>query len=208
MRAAVPLLAAALAVAVPSASRAAACPRTTPEVTVSTPDVSVDVQDVRSVVDYTAFPWQTQNTMAPGWVINGLTVARPRSSYQVEALQGPGCYALTKVALTLAFDDPVKVYIADKYRPGSCQHETIYAHEMQHVDIFRRGRLIYAERFREIVGAAARGAAASDPASAQEAISAAVDTVMREFSSALGAAHGAIDTVENYRLTQARCPSW
>ncbi len=187
---------------------AAACPRVAPEVSVTTPDASVDVQDVRSVVDYTVFPWQTQNTMAPGWVINGLTVARPRAAFQVEGYEGSGCYALARVSLTLSFDDPIKVYVADKYVPGSCQHATILAHEMHHVDIFRRGRLIYAQRFREVVGQAARASAGLGKEAAQASVSAAVDDVMREFSAALGAAHGAIDTVENYRLTQARCPAW
>ncbi len=187
----------------------AQCPPSATRVLVDTPEVSVDVQDVRSVIDYTVLPWQTQSRMAPGWVMNGLTVAHTDGQFRIETLQGPGCFRVTRVDAVLTYKDPVKVYIADKYDPGSCPHETIRAHEMQHVDIFRRGRLIYAARMRERIGLAVPAAEATGTeAGAQATLKAVLDDVMREFNGALGAAHGAIDTAENYNAIKALCPRW
>jgi hypothetical protein len=187
----------------------AQCPPSAPRVAVDTPEVAVEVQDVRSVIDYTVLPWQTQNRMAPGWVMNGLTVAHTIGQFRIETLQGPGCFRISQVRALLSYQDPVKVYIADKYDPGSCPHETIRTHEMQHVDIFRRGRLIYAERLRQKLAAATPAAeAAGTDAGAQAALKSVLDDVMREFGGALGAAHGAIDTAENYNAIKALCPRW
>lgn len=207
-RAALPAVLSLLASLAP-AGALAQCPPSAPRVAVDTPEVAVDVQDVRSVIDYTVLPWQTQNRMAPGWVMNGLTVAHTIGQFRIETLQGPGCFRITQVRAVLSYQDPVKVYISDKYDPGSCPHETIRAHEMQHVDIFRRGRLIYAERLRGKLATATPAAEATgSDAGAEAVLKAVLDDVMREFGGALGAAHGAIDTAENYNAIKALCPRW
>jgi len=192
----------------PTPAAAGSCRASMPTVDVETPEVSVSSQDVRSVIDYTVFPWQTQNQLAPGWSINGLTVAKPVSTYRIESLTGSGCFSVTRVQVIFTYEDPVKVYVADKYAPGTCEHQVITAHEMQHVDIFRRGRQIYAERMRQVVWNAAVQSTGKSEAETNAALTDAVETVTREFNKALGTAHGAIDTVENYRVTQALCRNW
>jgi len=195
----------------PNPVRADACGSPPTEVTVEMPSASVKVDHVRDVAAYAAFGAAVgASTGGQGarWVINGLTKSSLSVGFTIEGRAARGCFAPTRVRVTLGVGDPVQVLITDKYAPGTCAYQAILEHEMQHVDILRRGRVIYAERFKQRVIEAAAMGPFPDMAAAQARISGMIDVVSDEMKRALGAANGSIDTAESYLANQARCPSW
>jgi len=190
------------------------CPLAETEVVVTTPAAAVEVIPVPSVKDYAHFPGTKVASMAPGWVINGLTVVTPSVGYRMQGWRLPGCYGLGRVEITLAYASPMRVYVSDKYREGSCAAEAIEAHEMQHVEIYRRGQEAFAPHFKEKVASAVREAAmtaARSPngeAILKAAVEDALDEARGEMMRRIGAANARMDTVENYKLTQAQCDRW
>jgi hypothetical protein len=188
-----------------------ACGSPRPVVTVDMPSATVKVEHVRDVAAYTAFGMSagaSSGEQGSRWVINGLTVSALSIGMSFEGLSGRGCFAPTKIHVTLGVGDPVKVYIADKYAPGTCPYNAILEHEMQHVEILRSGRIIYAERFRSRIADAAAMGPFSDIDSAKARISGMMDVVRDEMKRALTAAHATIDTAESYMANQSRCPGW
>lgn len=196
--------------AAPAAARADACGTPETAVTVDMPSADVRVERVADVAAHTAFGAGAGATSSGGarWVINGLTKSSYRVGYQVEGLAGPGCFAPTAVRITIGVGNPVQVLITDKYAPGTCQYGAILDHEMQHVDILRRGRIIYADRFKEFVGYASRNGPFRDIGQANERIGGMVDVVRDEMVHAIAASNASIDTAESYLANQARCPAW
>lgn len=180
-----------------------------PEVNVSLPSASISVRQVRDVGSFAAFGSGGQAAEGGGrWVVNGLTRSTRQVSYRVQGLMGGGCFAPVRIEIMLGVADPVEVLISDKYAPGTCQYQAILEHEMQHVDILRRGRQIYAERYRSMLGTGAVQGPYPDEASAQSRIAGLVDVVNDEMTRALAQANASIDTAQSYLANQARCPSW
>lgn len=185
------------------------CRPTPPQVNVSLPSAGVRVTQVRDVGSHAPFAAGADATTSGGrWVVNGLTKSVRQVSYQIAGVSGNGCYAPTRVEIVLGVGDPVEVLIADRYAPGTCQYQAVLEHEMQHVDILRRGRQIYGERYRAMVMGAALQGPFPDERSAQSRIAGMIDVVGDEMTRALYQANASIDTAESYLANQARCPSW
>jgi hypothetical protein len=191
------------------AARADGCPTAPPVIEVNLPTAGVEVTRVRDVGAFAPFAAGASSEGGGGkWVINGLTKSAITMQFGIEAMKGSRCFGMTKIRITIGVGDPVKVLVADKYEPGTCQYNAILEHEMQHVDILRRGRILYAERFRQFAGIAASQGPFQDMAQAQERVGGMMDVVSDELKRALTVAHATIDTAESYLANQARCTGW
>ncbi len=154
-----------------------------------------------------------------GWEPVGLTTADTQFRLRAEVIarsidRRRYCVHLESVDAVLGYDD-LRVYVARRYRPGSCAHANVLDHENRHVSIFRTTLEQYAPRLRRLlVDSAARLGpviSLSPNDGARHLQSALQDTAMplfEDMTRALSAAHAKLDTPENYAREQARCNDW
>ncbi|WP_114947565.1 hypothetical protein [Microvirga calopogonii] len=182
------------------------------QVSVQTPEPQIVLSSTPDVAAAASAPHQLQ-TLA-GWHINGLAQARPSYDLKLQGEVTRDCYRPRAVAVTLGFKEPIQVFIASKYRPGTCEYENIRLHEMQHVRIYRNSIMVYAGRLQFDINNAVASLTPQQLSSAQaqqlsfdrivEATARVFDQMMEQ-SRRLNAS---LDTVENYRYEQARCRNW
>ena len=113
----------------------------------------------------------------------------------------------------------INVFIPSEYVPPSCEYRQILAHEEEHVRILEE---TYRE-FREVLTRILRadGSAtfestaplradsqASAKAQIQGELQRRLDDFMDDFKDTLEKRQATIDTEENYRAIQSRCPGW
>lgn len=124
------------------------------------------------------------------------------------------CAYVNKAHFKLGFDH-VDVFIAQQFRPGTCQYANLIEHERQHVAIART----MLERHRPAIDSALAAevrrvgpVSAGDRKSAGDAIgqrlSQAFKLEWKKFEAAHSGAQAAIDTKESYRALEALCPRW
>lgn len=192
-------------------------PRT--EVEVRTPNLDVALNAVPEPVAYAPFPKAMETSLGPGWTINGLTVVRPLVKTQIftaDAKAGGGsCVWVTKAVVNFGFFEPAGVYVSNKYKPGSCEFETIRGHENQHVGIHLNTRTKHVPLMRARVEQALAKimpVKASDPSAAlrtiQAAMSEAVDDGIRAFQVETGQLNGMLDSTDSYLKLQSQCSNW
>lgn len=210
---------AALLAAAP-ARAADACPvAPRADVEVRTPTLDVAMNAVPEPVAYAPFPKAMETSLGPGWTINGLTVVRPLVKTQIftaDAKAGAQtCVWVTKAVVNFGFFEPAGVYISNKYKPGSCEFETIRGHENQHVGIHLNTRSKHVPMMREKVAdalAKIMPVKASDPSEAlrkiQAAMSEAVDDSIRDFQVETGQLNGMLDSTDSYLKLQSKCSNW
>ena len=135
--------------------------------------------------------------------INALPMARGRF-----------CGYLETVNATVGYDQ-LTVYVARKYRPGSCQYASIMEHEKTHVLVFRRLLDQYAPRIERRLTTAAHRMPPVDAASPKDAarrlkdkLRREVQPLFRELNRELDRANARLDTPQNYKNEQARCADW
>lgn len=131
-----------------------------------------------------------------------------------ELKSGKVCAALRTVDATFGYAE-ITVFIARKYKKGSCQYRTVLQHENTHVAIHRKYLTKYADRMRRRLTTTANKAGVIFAPSVRQAketfrkrLEKAIDQMTEEFSRELDAANARIDTPENYRRENKRCPSW
>jgi hypothetical protein len=124
------------------------------------------------------------------------------------------CVSLQGVKLEYGFKKTA-VLIDKHYRPGSCEYGVIYKHEFQHVHIMNsKGRSYYPWIKSEMAKRVAliRQRLAKRPRRAQRKMASQVKKVaqglVKQMNRSLSAAHGIIDTPQNYRRTQELCSNW
>lgn len=130
------------------------------------------------------------------------------------AAKGRYCGHLESVEATIGYEK-LTVYVARKYRPGSCHYRSIMDHEQLHVSIFRNTLAQFSPRVERRLR---RAAAAMRPIVSSSADQAAnrmqrklqneIKPLFREMNRVLDAANAKLDTPENYRREQARCNGW
>jgi hypothetical protein len=182
------------------------------QVSVQTPEPQVVLSSTPNVAAVAASAQQLRSPA--GWHINGLAQARPTYDLRLQGEVMQDCYRPKTVAVTLGFKEPIQVFIASKYRPGTCEYEAIRQHEMQHVRIYRNSISNYAGRLQFDIKNAVASLSPQQLISAQaqqlsfnkvvEATARVFDQMMEE-SRRLNAS---LDTAENYRYEQARCSNW
>lgn len=154
-----------------------------------------------------------------GWTPVGLTLTELKYQMRVsvEALKlssGSYCARLTAVDAKLGYDK-FDVFIARKFRPGSCAYQSIKEHELTHVSVFKSGLSEFYPRMRHRLDRAAGGIGAirvSNPNAAakrlQRRLRDAIDPLFKEMNRTLDRRNGLLDTPDRYRSEQARCSDW
>lgn len=154
-----------------------------------------------------------------GWTPVGLTLTELKYQMRVsiEALKlGPGSYCarLTSVDAKLGYDK-FDVFIARKFRPGSCAFQSIKEHELTHVSVFKSGLNEFFPRMRHRLNRATNAVGAikvSNPNVAakrlQRRLRDTIDPLFKEMNRTLDRRNGLLDTPDRYRLEQARCSDW
>ena len=153
------------------------------------------------------------------WQPIGLTLTEHQFSMQIKvrAKQIAGnrfCGQLSGVDAQLGYDK-LEVYIARKYRPGSCHYRSILDHENRHVAVFRDALVKYAPRIKHRLK---RFAASLSPVVATSANQAAkilrqklqreLKPLIREMGREMDFRNAKLDSPQNYRREQARCSQW
>ncbi|MBF0182857.1 MAG: hypothetical protein HQM06_00505 [Magnetococcales bacterium] len=126
------------------------------------------------------------------------------------------CLYLRSLTLELSYPE-LKVYIANAYRPGSCEYQAIYRHEMEHVRILKRHHELYVPHLRERLQAmvyrqeAERLSASQMEQKKQEVLQRLDQEIQRELHRLDGrqkAAQAEIDTPRSYAKVRAECRHW
>jgi hypothetical protein len=162
---------------------------------------------------------RSRSRVGAGWVPIGLTLTelRLQMNIRVNAMpdgRGRFCASLDSVNASIGYDK-LMVYVARKYRRGSCQYNSIVGHERGHVAIFRDTLDRYRPR---IEGRLRRTAARLGTISVrtpkqgasrmQRSLEREMEPLFREINRALDRANSRLDTPQNYQREQANCPSW
>lgn len=153
------------------------------------------------------------------WSPVGLTLTERQFTMRVQvrarrAAKGRFCGDLTKVAARIGYDK-LNVYVARKYRPGSCHYRSVLDHENKHVAVFRNTLVKYAprieRRIRRLASRMAPVAARSADQTAkifQDKLQRNLKPLFREMDREIDFRNGKLDTPQNYRQEQARCSGW
>ncbi|MSO93994.1 MAG: hypothetical protein EXQ86_11425 [Rhodospirillales bacterium] len=214
------LLALALALAAPAAAHAAECPgdKAQAEVRFSTHTGKVVLHNEYDR-DQIRRMHEQQRTMAKGWHPIGLTRGEIKLTINVNVRsyaigKNKFCSRLTTVETKVGHED-LHVYIASRYRPGTCQHQSILAHEQLHVRAFEDAIRKHAPRMEGHLRNVARGipplVSASPESGAErfkERMQKELQPFFRDMNRDIDAVNATIDSEENYRREQTQCPSW
>ncbi|CCQ73619.1 hypothetical protein [Magnetospira sp. QH-2] len=124
------------------------------------------------------------------------------------------CVSLSRVDLHLGFKD-FEVYIARKYRPGSCAYRVTKEHELTHVALYRRELADSLAAFKaRVIDAAMREPVVwtSDINATTQAmlnrLSRRLQADLRRLEDNMDRANSAIDTPEAYRQEHNKCRDW
>lgn len=156
-----------------------------------------------------------------GGAVFGLTAGRVSAGLEVHALMekrrdGIYCGWPARVIASVAYDGPIAVHVAREHPKGSCQHDAILRHEMEHVAVFREALGDYEKRLRRALERAlAEGrfpVMGRDRAAVQAEVNRPFETAFKravaEAASARDQRNARLDTPENYRRTRNLCRSW
>ncbi|MBF0162061.1 MAG: hypothetical protein HQL88_07210 [Magnetococcales bacterium] len=124
------------------------------------------------------------------------------------------CLYLKTLTMVLAYPNTT-VYIDNAYRPGSCEYQAIYQHEMEHVRILNTHQTRFLPTWRSRLQALARDVRpllSDNPQQTQQEVLQKLDQVVKKEIERLDkfqkAEQGAIDTPRNYAKVRASCQAW
>lgn len=153
------------------------------------------------------------------WIPVGLTLTE--ISYQIdlkiEAFQLPNgrvCARLSHVDAEMGYDK-ISVFIARRFRPGTCEYQSIVDHENNHVAVFQQALDTYYPRVQRRLTRATTTIgpgvfiSSSDAAEyLRKRLSASITPLYNEMSRTVKRNNARLDTPERYRSEQARCNGW
>lgn len=153
------------------------------------------------------------------WIPVGLTVTeiRYQVDIKIEAYQLPNsqvCARLSSVEAQIGYDK-INVFIARRFRPGTCAYQSITDHENTHVTVFRQALGDYYPRIHRRLARATETLKPTiyrTPSQAadylRKRLSAAIKPLYAEMGRTLKRNNARLDTPERYRSEQARCKDW
>ena len=153
-----------------------------------------------------------------GWHTVGLTTANLTFTIRISvsaARNASGyCGWITAVDSTLGFD-AIDVFVASRYRPGSCQFLTVKRHEDRHVGVFRSTLDRHAADFRSELRRVATSLGPVQKSNADQVadylkgqLTRRMRPVFKRIDSDIDRANASIDTRETYERDMARCTKW
>jgi hypothetical protein len=162
---------------------------------------------------------KTTRSLEQNWWPVGFTVANKHFNLKSQAkIVDLGnnffCGVLSEVTAKLEFPR-IDVYVSSEFRPGSCPYRETLNHENIHVSIFRDTLKHFSGVLRNEIEHAVRESSAVTASSAQivvdelqRRIKERVDPQIQLMERQHREANAAIDTKENYRREQMKCPLW
>lgn len=136
-------------------------------------------------------------------------------SYEVGGIQSRKnrfCVVLNNLTLKTGYDQ-FRVYIARRYKPGSCRYRTTLDHENTHVRISQSTLRKYIPRFRQQLRQLSKRYSPIEATSIKSALRQIKSGIRRGFEPVvekmhreIKQAHSRIDTPENYLREQKLCP--
>lgn len=173
-----------------------------------------DTAGIRTVVNelrgYVAGPWH----LPLGLTVADLAMRFETQFYYGEAQTVGHCAALAEAKVIVGYPE-ITVYISSDYPEGSCEHDTILAHEQEHVAINRAVLQAYQGEFEEALRRVLRAKKAIYTLRKEEARSAYIlelrrqlEPVAAEMVAERNQKNGAIDTQDNYRRILSQCSNW
>ncbi|SCA54936.1 exported hypothetical protein [Candidatus Terasakiella magnetica] len=157
--------------------------------------------------------------LGPMWTPTGLTVADEnyhlKTGTKIYQLgRGRYCAILQSANLFIGFKK-IDVYISNKYRQGSCEHNSILNHENVHVQIFRdtlykhtSGIERAIRRKAPRIGPVYLRSADAAANKLQKLLDAQIRPLFKRMSADISRKNARIDTKANYRREQAMCQDW
>lgn len=197
------------------AASAAACPpvpATPVTVDLSLPEPTVITDSPRAAIS--DISRQTgANPLAPGLLLNGLTVYHLETRHRIEVSQYTDrrdCFRPSRI--TAAVDvKRLDVYIAGELDPGSCQFGVTMEHEMKHVAVLNEG----ARRLKVEIETALKDESVFQPILSPDinialerystALNTIIDDIRQSVSQEMLRKNRLLDTPEAYRADDARC---
>ena len=148
-----------------------------------------------------------EHELNTGYQIGGVSHGRGRSCcVWVDSLQVDFSY------------HKMDVYVSSQYAEGSCPYQVVLDHENQHVAINQRVFAKYLDWMRRALAAdrsiptKANPLSVASMAQGKSAVSARVNRLLNpiyaKFKREVMVENGKIDTIENYKRTQAKCKNW
>lgn len=152
----------------------------------------------------------------------GLTIAEQsiRTDYQIAGShRGKGPYCVWADSLNVEFCyTKMDVYVSSQYAEGSCPYQVILEHENQHVAINQRVLQKYFDLIQQALKKDRSIPTKANPMivptleRGKTAIAARVDHVVtplyKRFIKEVASENAKIDTLANYKRTQAKCKEW
>ena len=174
----------------------------------------LDTAGIRGIVNgvqgYVAGPWH----LPIGLTLAEFDTRFETSFYFREAQPFGYCVALAEAKVSLGYED-VTVYVSSEYPEGSCEYDTILAHEQEHVRINREILKTYKPKLQQAFARVLRSKKVMFARRKDEARSAYLlelrhqfKQVVTEMLNARNLKNGAIDTQDNYRRLMAQCDGW
>lgn len=124
------------------------------------------------------------------------------------------CVSLSKVKAHLGFKD-FEVYVARRYKPGTCAYRVTKAHEMTHVSLYRRELGDAVGPFKTALAEAAARIPviwSRDPQAATgkmlRDLDRAIQPVLKRMNREMEISNGRIDTKEAYAREHRKCRDW
>jgi len=173
-----------------------------------------DTPGMRSIVSqlqgYVAGPWH----LPLGLTVADLAMRFETRFYYSEAPTVGHCAALAEAKVIVGYPE-ITVYISSDYAEGSCEYDTILAHENEHVAINRAVLQAHQGAFEEALRRVLRAKKAIYTLRKEEARSAYILELQRqlrpvaaEMVADRNLKNGAIDTRDNYLRLMSRCSNW
>lgn len=170
--------------------------------------------DDRARADIRTISRQTGSSpLAPGLLLNGLTVYHLETRHRIEVSQLPrqtNCFQPSRITASVDVKR-LDVYIADELDASSCQYRVTMAHELKHVAVLREG----ASKLKRGIETALNATPIFNPITAPDinvalnrystALNTMIDDIRQSVSQEMIRKNRLLDTPEAYRADDARC---
>ncbi|MCB9958034.1 MAG: hypothetical protein H6843_05395 [Rhodospirillaceae bacterium] len=204
--------------AVPGAAWAQVCPQILPDITLDVQQVPITLDNSVTQAELAAQAGTAIATVGHHATALGLTTARLAYGYSFNVVMsedsGRVCGMPRDITIRVGYDQML-VHILERYRPGSCQYEAVLEHEQEHVRINYDTLQRYLPAIEEAVRRAVsnqfpvRGTSTDDVQRlAGTILGTALEQAVQVMVSDRNARHRQLDSVDSYRATSSRCPSW
>lgn len=162
---------------------------------------------------------RSESVAGGGWFTVGLTRRGLKRLMEIRVAglpdgRGSFCTVLASARLTLSYDS-IDVFIARRYRPGTCEYESVLDHENDHVANFTSTLYRFLPKIRrqlEIEATRLPGILSISPQAAAEQLQRdlmrRLEGQFREMNRQMNAADARLDSPRSYRANQLRCDNW